>query len=107
MLLLRVVADRQLRAVRRNTMVVVAARRESSIDDLWSSARYGNLLDPPVPVEEQVLAVGHPVGCLESLGGEVNRAPVRGSDRDDFQCAVESGRGSGRSLRRLQIDVRE
>ena len=107
MLLLRVVADRQLRAVRRNTVVVVASRRESCGQDLRNPARNRNLLDPPVSVEEQVFAIGHPVGRLEPLRCNVNRAPVRGGHVDDFERAVQRGRSGGHRLCRLQLDVRE
>src|SRR5467141_2526377 len=109
MLLLRVVADHQLCAVRRNTVVVVAARRESRVDGLRSPARHRNPRDPPVSVEQQRLAMGPPVGRLEPPRRNVNRAPLRGCHRDNFQRAVERVRGSGNGcrLRRLQIDIRE
>src|SRR5205823_5037191 len=50
MILLRIVADPQLRAIRRNQMVVVAARRESSVENLGRAPRRRNFLDAAVSV---------------------------------------------------------
>src|SRR5260370_28628010 len=107
MVLLRVVADDQLRAVRRNSMVVVATPCESSINDLRSSACDSNLLDVPVPVKNQVLAVRHPVGRLEPPWSHVNRAPVRRGNGDDFERAVKRRSGPSGRHYRVQIAVRE
>ncbi len=89
-------------------MIVVASVRESRVQNLRSPTRHSNLLDPPVSVEDQILAVRHPVGRLESLWRNVNRAPVRGGDCDDFERTVQRGRfGNGCRLRRLQFDIGE
>ena len=50
--LLRVVANTEPRAVGRNQVIVVAARGEAGIENLWSAAGDRNFLNAAVAIEE-------------------------------------------------------
>src|SRR6266446_9957520 len=56
-LLLRLVADRQQRTVRRNSMVVVALVCKSRINRLWLSATYGEPQNFSIAIEQKGFAV--------------------------------------------------
>ena len=91
MVLLRIVADAELRAIGRNQVIVVAARGESGVEHLRRAPSHRNFLDAAIAIEEQVLAIRHPVGRLEALRSDVNDAAVCRIDRDHFKRAVEGG----------------
>ena len=82
-------ADAQHRAVERQHVVVVVARDRSRIE---LCDRLGREVEPPqfaAAVEDQCLAVGGPVRCLDRDRRRVQHRPVPGLDVQHFEVAAD------------------
>ena len=69
-------------------MIVIAALREARLHQFGVSSRNRDLLEVPLRVEQQVLAVLCPVRCLDEISGMVHHPTVFRADRNNFQRAV-------------------
>ena len=92
MICLRVVANRQLSSVRRDSVVVVQSIGETGIDGRGLVAARSEALDVALTIEQEIAAVASPIGSLESSFGDVDNAPVggRGGNSNGLERAIEN-----------------
>src|SRR5262245_24945391 len=101
-LLLRLIADDELRAVGRDAVVVVAAYGKAGVDRLRFAAADRQLVDAPALVEQKVFSVARPVGRFEGRAVGVDNAAIFGRNRNGLQRAFEN-----RLRALLDLDVRK
>src|SRR5262245_7017655 len=101
-LLLRLIADDELRAVGRDAVVVVAASGEAGVERLRFAAADRQLVDKPALVEQNVFSVARPVGRFEVYAFGVDHAAILGRNRNGLQRAFDD-----RLRALLDLDVRE
>src|ERR1700737_4808889 len=89
-------------------MIVVAAVGKPGVDDGRLTARHRQTQDMAAAVEKEACTIVHPVGRFKALWRNIPPPPVRGSDGDRLQRAVENRTNRGRSwFRCYKIDIRE
>src|SRR5437879_12678410 len=101
---MRIVADRKLRGIGRDPMIVVKTSRKAGIDLYRRASANRNVLEVAVAIEQEFFAIPSPVGRFETPSIKIGHAPVCRIDIDRLQRAVKYCLAR-RSRRRRKADI--